>query len=76
MSKGDKLPARRKESDMNATISTLAAEFNLEAHEVLASLDITGDYADSTPINEIDGWTEDEAREVLTILAEQAADRA
>ncbi|WP_424937515.1 MULTISPECIES: hypothetical protein [Bacteria] len=36
MSKGDKLPARRKESDMNATISTLAAEFNMEVHGLIA----------------------------------------
>lgn len=36
MSKGDKLPARRKESDMSTTIRALAAEFNMEVHGLIA----------------------------------------
>ncbi|MDR6867702.1 hypothetical protein J2Y69_002306 [Microbacterium resistens] len=61
---------------MNATIQTLAAEFDIQAHEVRASLDLGDAHTDQTPIDNFDGWTESEAREVLTTLAEQAADRA
>ncbi|MGI6878856.1 hypothetical protein [Microbacterium sp. gxy059] len=62
---------------MNTTIQSLAAEFNIEQHEVLAGLDITDQaVTGTTEIDSIDGWTEDEAREVLTTLAQQAANLA
>jgi hypothetical protein len=58
------------------TIAALATAFDIEQHEVLASLDITDQaVTGDTDIDSIDGWTEAEAREVLTTLAEQAADR-
>ncbi len=57
------------------TIAALATEYRIEAHEVLAGLDITGPTADTADI-ESTSWTEAEAREVLDLLAEQAANRA
>lgn len=54
-----------------STIATLAAEYNTEAHEVAAGLDLGSDYDEHA---ELDEATEAEYREVLDILAEQAAD--
>ena len=58
-----------------ATIAQLATDFNMEAYAVIAALDLP-EVTDDTEIGSIDGWTEAEAREVLTILAQQAADLA
>ena len=61
----------------NTTIAQLAIDFDIEQHEVLAALGIDDQtVAGDTTIDSIDGWTEAEAREVLTILAQQAADQA
>ncbi len=69
MSKGDKLPARRKDSEMSTiSIKALATEFQLQEHEVAASLDLGRDYTGSTEVDEV------EAREVLTVMAAQRAD--
>lgn len=58
-----------------STISTLANEFGIQAHEVRATLDLGDAHDDHTSIDEFDGWTEAEAREVLALAATQAADR-
>lgn len=59
---------------MNVTITDLAREFDMEPHAVRAALDLGDTLTDGTPIDEFDGWTEAEAREVLAMLATQAED--
>ena len=58
---------------MNAhtTIAALAAEFDMEPYGVAAALDLSADLADADEITE---YTEAEAREILTLMAAQAAD--
>lgn len=55
------------------TIISLAREFDIEPHEVAASLDLGRDYDD---LAELDETTAAEYREVLTIMAQQRADLA
>ncbi|HEY0249725.1 MAG TPA: hypothetical protein VGC45_15850 [Gryllotalpicola sp.] len=50
------------------SIKALATEFQLQEHEVAASLDLGRDYTGSTEVDEV------EAREVLTVMAAQRAD--
>lgn len=61
---------------MTTTIQTLATEFDIQAHEVRASLDLGDHGTDADAIDTFDGWTADEAREVLATLAQQKADLA
>jgi hypothetical protein len=49
-----------------ATIRTLAADYDLQPHEVAASLDLGADYAETA---ELDATTEVEYREGLDLMA-------
>lgn len=49
-----------------STITTLAAEFDMEPYAVAAALDLGTDYAETA---ELDEAAEAEYREVLTMLA-------
>lgn len=51
-------------ADSIQAIESLATEFNMEPYAVTAALDLDGG----------DSITEDEAREVLTLMSEQAAE--
>lgn len=59
-------------AERGATIAHLARDFDLQPHEVIASLDLDDGIHDDTEIDSLDGWTEAEARDVLTQMAEQA----
>ncbi len=59
-------------AERGATIADLARDFDLQPHEVIASLDLGDGNHDDTEIDSLDGWTEAEAREVLTLMAGEA----
>ncbi len=58
------------------TIQSLATEFDIQPHEVRASLDLGDQGTDADSIDAFDGWTEAEARDVLATMAQQKADQA
>lgn len=61
---------------MTTTIQTLATEFDIQPHEVRASLDLGDHGSDTDAIDTFGDWTETDAREVLAVLAQQKADLA